>query len=291
MWINRLPGNVLQLEDIPFLPISLFKKYPVTTTPFKPEAVFESSGTTGSVSSKHYVKDTRFYDRTCEQAFRLFYGSPAEYCFLALLPSYLERGNSSLVHMVNNFMKASGHALNGFYLDDHRKLSETLQILESKGQPTILIGVTYALLDFAAAHGQPLRKTILIETGGMKGRREELVRDVVHGALKEAFDLPQIHSEYGMTELLSQGYAQADGRFRTPPWMVVGLRAEDDPRAVITHTDREVSGAINIVDLANLYSCSFIATDDIGRLRPDGLFEVLGRLDNSDVRGCSLLTV
>ena len=285
------PGEIKSLNQIPFLPISFFKSHTIKTTTFEEMLVFESSGTTGSITSRHFLKNASVYENSFLAAFEQFYGPVDQYCFLALLPSYLERGSSSLVYMTKKFMEKSNHLMNGFYLDDFESLYNTLQKLEAQKQRTILIGVTYALLDFAALYPQPLQYTIIMETGGMKGRKEELLRDEVHERLKNAFSLAGIHSEYGMTELLSQAYSAKDGIFRTPPWLRIILREEDDPRQLIFKTAVPKMGLINIIDLANVYSCSFIATDDIGRLYPDECFEVLGRADNSDIRGCSLLSI
>jgi phenylacetate-coenzyme A ligase PaaK-like adenylate-forming protein len=285
--IGRNEGNVKAVENIPFLPVSFFKSGKVMTTAFEPAVIFESSGTTGMVSSRHYVKDPGIYRDSFLGAFRQFYGDPAGYCILALLPSYMERGGSSLVYMVDELVKQSGHALSGFYLHEHAQLAERLNELEKAGQPTILFGVTYALLDFAEAFPARLNHTIIIETGGMKGRKKEMTRGEVHGILKTQFGLPAIHSEYSMTELLSQAYSKEEGKFACPPWMKILLRSEDDPLEVY----RNGKGVINIIDLANIYSCAFIATDDAGKVSEDGSFEVLGRVDNSDVRGCSLLVL
>ncbi|HWJ03732.1 MAG TPA: acyl transferase [Verrucomicrobiae bacterium] len=285
------PRRVSAIRDIPFLPISFFKTQPIQTTDFTPSIIFESSGTTGSQVSRHLVKDPALYEASFTRTFEAFYGPATDYCFLALLPSYLERGSSSLVYMVKELIRQSGHPQSGFFLYDFTELAARLADLERSGQKTILIGVTYALLDFAAQHPMPLTNTIIMETGGMKGRKKELVRSEVHEALMRAFGVSSIHSEYGMTELLSQGYAQSGGRFYAPAWMKVLVREEDDPRSVVTRTEVPRTGAINIIDLANLYSCSFIATEDLGIIHPDGSFEVLGRIDNSDVRGCSLLAV
>jgi len=287
--VNRHPGNVLTTAQIPFLPISFFKSQRVQTTLFVPEEVFKSSGTTGMESSQHAVRKRALYEKSFFSTFELMYGDPAHFCFLALLPSYLERGDSSLVFMVQGLMDKSRHRLNNFYLHNLASLSEAITELEEQGQSTILIGVTYALLDFAARHPCSLRHTIVIETGGMKGRKKELVRPEVHQILADAFDLPSVHSEYGMTELLSQAYARGVGRFETPPWMKALLRSEDDPMNLEPVMNKPASGTLNIIDLANLYSCSFIATEDAGRLYPDGTFEVLGRMDYSDIRGCSLM--
>lgn len=285
--IHVAPGQVREVEQIPFLPISFFKSARVTTGDFDPLLVFESSGTTQMLPSHHYVKDPAIYRRSFSEAFRLFYGDPREYCILALLPSYLERGGSSLVYMVDELIKQSGHPLGGFYLHNHAALAERLEELEDRGQKTILFGVTYALLDFAETFPARLRHTIVIETGGMKGRKKEMTREEVHGTLQRYFELPAIHSEYSMTELLSQAYATEAGRFRCPPWMRILVREEDDPLAV----HPQGRGVVNIIDLANVHSCAFIATDDAGVLYEDGSFEVLGRIDHSDIRGCSLLAL
>ncbi len=289
--LNCDATKVNAIDQIPFLPISFFKKFEIITTNFKPQVVFESSGTTGMVNSRHLVKEVKLYEESFMKAFEQFYGPVDGYCILGLLPSYLERSSSSLVYMVQRMIEVSRHPLSGFYLYNFEELFRTLQQLQANGQKTLLIGVTYALLDFSEAFPLALSNTIIMETGGMKGRKKEMLRTEVHDQLKKAFNVTQIHSEYGMTELLSQAYSSRDGLFQTPSWMKVILREEDDPLAIITTTQKQVSGAINIIDLANIYSCSFIATDDIGRLHPDGSFEVLGRMDNSDIRGCSLLAI
>ena len=291
------PGVVQTIAQIPFLPIRFFKSHRIQTTSFEPATVFESSGTTGSISSRHFVKDTELYKQAFTKGFDLFYGPVKGLFILGLLPSYLERENSSLVFMVNELIRLSGQQDSGFYLDDYTKLSSLINELEKQGQKTLLIGVTFGLLDFASIYSSgkeraSLTHTTIMETGGMKGRRKEMVRQEVHTILKKAFNVPFIHSEYGMTELLSQAYSSEDGIFKCPPWMKVLLRDEDDPLCVRQLQGvRHITGAINIIDLANIYSCSFIATDDAGKLFPDGSFEILGRLDNSDIRGCSLMTV
>ncbi|MCU7550536.1 acyl transferase [Chitinophagaceae bacterium LB-8] len=289
--LNCDAAKVNAIDQIPFLPISFFKQFPVITTTFEPQAIFESSGTTGMATSRHLVKDEKLYEESFMTAFEQFYGPVKDYCILGLLPSYLERSSSSLVYMVQHMIATSKHSLSGFYLYNFEELFQTLQQLQASGQKTLLIGVTYALLDFAAAFPLKLSNTIIMETGGMKGRKKELLRPEVHDLLKQAFGVDQIHSEYGMTELLSQAYSFSDGLFHTPSWMKVIVREEDDPLTIITDTQKQVSGAINIIDLANIYSCCFIATDDVGRLHPGGTFEVLGRMDNSDIRGCSLLAI
>ena len=285
-------NSVTDVRKIPFLPISFFKTHTVTSTDFTPAAIFESSGTTQSINSRHLVKDLGIYEQSFTKTFEAFYGPAAEYCIIALLPSYLERKNSSLVLMADKLIAQSSHPQSGFYLNELEKLQRTLAGLEQQQQPTLLIGVTFALLDLAEKFPQPLQYCTIMETGGMKGRRQEMTRAQVHAVLKQAFNRNAIHSEYGMTELLSQGYSAGNGIFNTPPWMKICIREEDDPFAVHTAADKEVcSGAINVIDLANIYSCSFIATEDAGKLYSDESFEVLGRLDNTDIRGCSLMVV
>jgi len=290
--LKRDVWRIGKLEDIPFLPISQFKHTQVKTTVFEPEAIFESSGTTGSVNSRHYVRSLSLYEKSFLTCFESFYGKPDEYCILGLLPSYLERQHSSLLYMVNKLVTWSGHADSGFYLYNHKDLADVLVRMEKSGQKTLLIGVTFALLDFAQEYPLPLQNTIVMETGGMKGRRQEITREEVHAILKERLSLPVIHSEYGMTELLSQAYALRDGKFECPSWMKILVRSDDDPLDVYgmkPGQTEKAQGVINVIDLANLYSCAFIATDDLGRLHPGGGFEVLGRLDNSDIRGCGLM--
>lgn len=285
--VGRHPGKVRNLTDIPFLPIRFFKSHRLVSGDFTPEAVFESSGTTQTINSRHYVKSLDLYRQSFMHAFNRFYGSPADYCILGLLPSYLERKHSSLVVMADELLKQSHHPQSGFYLYEHEKLNNRLLDLEKKKQKTLLLGVTFALLDFAASHSLQLKHTIVMETGGMKGRREEWTRPQVHQFLMENLGVGSVHSEYGMTELLSQAYSSGNGVFNCPPWMKILLREEDDP----FHSVPTGNGIINIIDLANIYSCSFIATDDAGRLFGDGSFEVIGRTDNADLRGCSLMTV
>lgn len=273
------------IDQIPFLPIQFFKTQEIKTTSFEPQVTFESSGTTQTVNSRHYVKDLNIYRRSFLQAWEQFYGPVQDWCIIGLLPAYLERQNSSLVVMVDELIKMSGHAYSGFYLYEHEKLAQVLQELEKNKQKTLLIGVTFGLLDFAEKYPMPLQHTIVMETGGMKGRRKEMTREEVHQVLQTAFQTDAIHSEYGMTELLSQAYSKRDGVFNCPPWMKVLVRQDDDPLDVRTTG----SGIINIIDLANLYSCSFIATDDVGTITADDSFTVMGRIDNSDIRGCNLL--
>ena len=285
-------NNITNIELIPYLPIQFFKTHNIVTTNFKPTAIFESSGTTQTINSKHYVKDTNLYVKNFNETFQLFYGNPTEWCIIALLPSYVERNNSSLVMMVDDLIKKTNNNLSGFYLNDGEKLKNILDQLEKQQQKTLLIGVTFALLDFAEQCPMDLKHTIIMETGGMKGRRKEMIREQVHRILCYQFNQSKIHSEYGMTELLSQAYSNGDGIFKCPPWMKVLLRDEDDPLTIKTaKTNSVISGAINIIDLANLYSCSFIATEDAGRLYTNNSFEILGRIDNTDIRGCSLLAL
>jgi len=281
-------AGIKLVENIPFLPIGFFKTQKVCTGEFEPDLVFESSGTTQTINSRHFVKDASLYTQSFNKAFELFYGPVQDWCILALLPAYLERQNSSLVMMADELIKKSAHPQSGFYLYDHDKLAAVLQKLEAAGQKTILIGVTFALLDFAENFPMPLQHTVIMETGGMKGRKEEMIREQVHALLKNAFNIKSIHSEYGMTELLSQAYSKGEGIFHCPPWMKVLIREEDDPFAIKKEAG---TGVLNVIDLANIYSCAFIATDDAARLYADGSFEVLGRIDNTDIRGCSLLAM
>jgi phenylacetate-coenzyme A ligase PaaK-like adenylate-forming protein len=281
------PSSLEEVEHIPFLPIEFFKTHTVLAEGRQAEEVFESSGTTGSDSSRHHVADASLYRESFLRSFFAFYGSPEDLCILALLPSYLERSNSSLVYMTDHLIRWSGHPESGFYLDNLDELAAVLKERNNDGQKTLLLGVSFALLDLAEQHPMELWNNITImETGGMKGRRQEMVRSELHGILTEAFGVPAIHSEYGMTELLSQAYSKGEGLFITPPWMDILIRDPNDPLSL---QEEGRSGGINIIDLANRYSCSFIATGDLGRRHEDGSFEVLGRFDHSDVRGCNLL--
>lgn len=279
--------DVNGINEIPFLPISFFKTMDIKTTSFDAEIIFESSGTTQTVNSRHHVKDLSLYRNSFIRGFEKFYGPINNWCIIGLLPSYLERTNSSLVSMVHELIRLSGHSQSGFYLYDQEKLKRTLQYLENEGQQTLLIGVTFALIDFAEKYELRLRNTIVMETGGMKGRRTELTRQESHEFLKNRLGVGVIHSEYGMTELLSQAYSKGEGKFACVPWMKVLVRNEDDPFEV----NLQGTGVINVIDLANIYSCSFIATDDAGTVFENGIFEISGRLDNSDLRGCSLLII
>jgi phenylacetate-coenzyme A ligase PaaK-like adenylate-forming protein len=290
--IKVSPETVDSIEKIPYLPISFFKTHHVKTSDFDPEIIFESSGTTGANTSRHLVKSAGLYKSSFLKTFKLFYGNPSQWCILALLPGYLERNNSSLVYMVNELIRETNDDGSGFYLNEHEKLYQALVKNEIMEKPTLLIGVTYALLDFAEKYSLKLQNTLVMETGGMKGKREEITREEVHEQLKNKLGLAVIHSEYGMTELLSQAYSKGEGHFFCPPWMKVLIREYNDPFAIRYRCEKKpVNGLINIIDLANVYSCSFIATDDVGRLHTDNSFEVMGRRDTSDLRGCSLLTV
>jgi hypothetical protein len=289
-WVDALhiqPGSVHTIEQIPYLPVSFFKTHKVVTGNFKPQVIFESSGTTQTINSQHLVRDIEVYKQSFIKGFEHFYGNVDDWCIIGLLPSYLERSGSSLVMMVDELIKLSPHKESGFYLYDLEKLGDTLHQLESRQQKTLLIGVTFALLDFAERFGMKLRHTEIMETGGMKGRRKEMIRQEVHEILTQRLGVRKIQSEYGMTELLSQAYSHGEGIFKTVPWMKVLIRDEDDPLTI----KQKGRGLINVIDLANVYSCSFIATEDVGTLYEDGSFEVLGRFDNSDIRGCSLMVV
>ncbi len=282
------PKNVSKLEDIPFLPIEFFKSKKILVNGIKPEIIFTSSGTTGSNISKHLVSDLKIYEQSFLRGFELFYGPVTDYCILALLPSYLERQGSSLVYMVDSLIKKTENPQSGFYLNNLEELREQLAMLEDTKQKILLIGVSFALLDLAEILKIPLRNTIVMETGGMKGRRKEMIRSELHHLLKKAFEVEEIHSEYGMTELLSQAYSTGKGFFECPPWMKVMTRDTEDP---LTFQKIGKTGGINVIDLANIHSCSFIATQDLGKLYGDGSFEVLGRFDHSDIRGCNLMVI
>jgi Acyl-protein synthetase, LuxE len=284
-----LPLDTFNLlaTTIPYLPIGFFKTHKVVSTSFKETILFESSGTTTSINSKHYIKDANLYNQSFLTHFTACYGNPKNLCIIGLLPSYLERKNSSLVYMVDSLIAISTHKSSGFYLYNFDELAVVLQQQEAKKQPTILFGVTFALLDFAQIYKLNLQHTTIIETGGMKGRKQEITKQQVHQELSKSFNLAAINSEYGMTELLSQAYATTTSQHICPNWMKAVVRQQDDPMSV----SLAGKGLLNIIDLANVYSCSFIATDDVAIVNKNGSFEVLGRLDNSDLRGCSLLTV
>lgn len=280
------PDHIKRLDQIPYLPIAFFKTHDVLSSPDPAGIVFSSSGTTGMVHSRHLVTDIGIYDQSFNLAFELFYGSVEETCFLALLPSYLERAGSSLIYMVDALIRQSKHPDSGYFLHNHDELYLRLKKLQLAGQKTILIGVTYALLDFIEKYRMEFPELIVMETGGMKGKRKEMVREELHSDLQEGFGVNEIHSEYGMTELLSQAYSKGNGVFNCPPWMRITLRDTNDPLSLLAANK---TGGINVIDLANINSCAFIATQDLGRVFPDGSFEVLGRFDNADIRGCNLL--
>jgi len=282
------PSDVQKLEDIPFLPIEFFKTHKVVSSTKDIQETFTSSGTTGSVVSQHHVADLDIYKKSFQKGFAHFYGNIEDYAVLALLPSYLEREGSSLVYMVEGMIQESKHPKSGFYLNNLDALKQTLLELETSRQKTLLIGVSYALLDLVEFHQFELKHTIIMETGGMKGRRKELIKSELHRILKKGFGVNTIHSEYGMTELLSQAYSKGNGLFSTPPWMKVLVR---DPEDALTILEEKKSGGINIIDLANINSCAFIATQDLGKIHTNGTFEVLGRFDQSDIRGCNLMVL
>lgn len=281
------PDRISDYRAIPFLPIEFFKTQQVVCGPVSPEdVVFSSSGTTGQVTSRHYVKDPGLYCESFLKGFELFYGDVRNYCILALLPSYLERSGSSLVYMFDELIRRSGHPAGGFYLHNMDELIHTIQTEQQGNQKILLLGVTYALLDLAEQGIALNDRVIVMETGGMKGRRKEMIKEEVHAVLKGRFGIGAIHSEYGMTELLSQAYAKKDGLFECPPWMRVLVRDANDP---FDYVRPGRGGGINVIDLANLYSCSFIETKDLGKLHEQNRFEILGRFDNSDLRGCNLM--
>jgi phenylacetate-coenzyme A ligase PaaK-like adenylate-forming protein len=290
-FVDYLHTDISQIEhfaQIPFLPIELFKQHKMLADGFAVEEIFTSSGTSGMQSSKHFVAKAALYAQSFTKGFERFFGPPREFVILALLPSYLEQGGSSLVFMARELIALSAQAESGFYLNEYEKLAAVLAKLREKKKKVILLGVTYALLDLAERFPVDFPELLLVETGGMKGRRKEIVREELHGILQKAFGVQQVHSEYGMTELLSQAWSKGEGVFGTPPWMKVLIRDVNDPLSLLPEGK---SGGINVIDLANLYSCSFIATSDLGKLLPgsNGQFTVLGRFDNSDVRGCNLL--
>jgi len=281
------PERVSEVSQIPFLPISFFKSHKVTAGEFVPEEIFESSGTTQLNPSKHYINDLNFYHQVSSRIFSDFFDMIQGAIIIGLLPSYLERKNSSLVSMVDYFIKISNRSESGFYLENPNTLVERLNKFKGSGKPVYLFGVTFALLDLAEKHKLDLDNLVVLETGGMKGRGRELIREELHSELRKAFNSNRISSEYGMTELLSQAYMTKEGYFKTPPWMKVKIRDINDP---FSYVKNGRSGAINVIDLANIHSCAFIETEDLGVRSSEG-FKVLGRLDNSDMRGCNLLVI
>lgn len=282
------PQAVKSLEKIPFLPIGFFKSHDVVIDEKHAQHIFTSSGTTGMTTSRHLVTDVSLYEESYRRAFAQFYGNIEDYAVLALLPSYLEREGSSLIYMVDDLIKQSNNPDSGFYLHNQDALADKLRMLDESGQNVLLIGVTYALLDMLEAHQFNLQNTIIMETGGMKGRRKEMIREELHAILCSGFGVPSIHSEYGMTELLSQAYSFGDGIFECPDWMQILIRDTEDALSYVSYGK---TGGINVIDLANVNSCAFIATQDLGKKYPDGSFEVLGRFDHSDIRGCNLMVM
>ena len=278
---------VHSISEIPFLPVSFFKEHKIITGSDKAETVFESSGTSGKNTSRHYVSDPGVYEKSFTQAFKYFFGEPSEYMFASLLPSYSERGNSSLIYMMNKLIQLSKYSESGFFNNEEQKLLRTLEKAKSAGLKIMLLGVSYALLDLAEKYSPDLSGITIVETGGMKGRRKEITRQELHAILKKEFNAETIYSEYGMTELLSQAWSKGEGIFYCPPWMKVFIRDPQDPLTFFSSPGR--TGGINIIDLANFNSCSFIAVNDLGKLQEDGGFEVLGRFDDSDIRGCNLM--
>lgn len=286
--LYKHPSDVKTVNEIPFLPIQFFKTHEVLSSRSDIEKTFTSSGTTGSITSKHLVTDLSIYEESYLKGFQYFYGNVEDYAVLALLPSYLERDGSSLIYMVDDLIKKSKHPESGFYLNNLADLSMTLNRLESKGQKTLLIGVSFALLDLVEQFQFSLKNTIVMETGGMKGRRKEIIRQELHYILKSGFGVEQIHSEYGMTELLSQAYSKGNGIFKCPPWMKVTTRDTEDALSI---QQPNKTGGVNVIDLANINSCAFIATQDLGKVYNNGDFEIIGRFDNSDIRGCNLMAL
>jgi phenylacetate-coenzyme A ligase PaaK-like adenylate-forming protein len=279
--------GIKNIEEIPFLPVELFKNHIVITGNQLPAKIFESSGTTGKSINRHYVTDISLYEESFSKAFRLFYGEPSEYVIAALLPSYSERENSSLVYMMNGLIGQSGNPAGGFFINNSDDLLAGIKKWKAEKRKILLMGVSFALLDLAEKESPDLNGVIVMETGGMKGRRKEITRTEMHSILKEKFNITEVHSEYGMTELLSQAYSKGEGLFYSPPWMKILIRDPQDPLLLLDEPYK--TGGINIIDLANFNSCSFISTGDLGKMHEDGAFEVLGRFDNSDIRGCNLL--
>jgi len=280
--------KVKSLIQIPFLPIQFFKSHSIVSNSNPAQATFTSSGTTGMTTSKHLVTDVSMYEESYRKGFSQFYGNIEDHVILALLPSYLEREGSSLIYMVEDLIQLSNHSESGFYLNNHDELIKKLIDLDQSGQNVILIGVTYALLDLIEKYSFKLQNTIIMETGGMKGKRKEMIREELHEQLCHGFGVQSIHSEYGMTELLSQAYSLGEGVFECPSWMQILIRDTEDALSYVTEGK---TGGINVIDLANINSCSFIATQDLGKKHTNGTFEVLGRFDNSDIRGCNLMVL
>ena len=281
-------SDVKEVEEIPFLPVQFFKSHAVLSSTQAVKETFTSSGTTGSSVSKHMVTDVSWYTKSYTKGFEHFYGPIEDFTVLGLLPNYLERDGSSLIYMVDDFIKKSNNPASGFYLNNLTELSKTLIELDKKGEKVLLIGVAFALLDLIESQQFKLQNTIIMETGGMKGRRKEIIRNELHEILCAGFGVSKIYSEYGMTELLSQGYSSGDGVFDCPPWMKILARDTED---ALTMVGANKTGGLNVIDLANYNSCSFIATQDLGKIDNNGRFEVLGRFDHSDIRGCNLMVM
>ncbi len=286
--LNVEKHQVKSLEQIPFLPIQFFKSHAIVSNTHPAQETFTSSGTTGMVTSKHLVTDISLYEESYRKGFSQFYGNIEDYTILALLPSYLEREGSSLIYMVNDLIQRTNNPDSGFYLNQYDELIKKLIDLDDSGKNIILIGVTYALLDLIEVQQFQLKNTIIMETGGMKGKRKEMIREELHEILCKGFGVSTIHSEYGMTELLSQAYSLGNGVFECPPWMQILIRETED---ALNYVANRKTGGINVIDLANINSCSFIATQDLGKKNPNNSFEVLGRFDNSDIRGCNLMVI
>ncbi len=284
--INIDPSKIKSLNEIPFLPIDFFKEHKIILKNQRADIVFSSSGTSGTNRSKHFVRDLNIYIESFLKGFQYFFGNINDFVVLALLPSYLEREGSSLIYMVEHLIRLSGRKQSGFFLNNHDELLSVINSSELLSKKILLIGVTYALVDLAEKFNITHKGLIVMETGGMKGRRKEMIREELHKYLCENFKVDKIYSEYGMTELLSQAYSLGHGIFKTPPWMKVLIRDANDP---FSYVSNEQGGGINIIDLANIYSSSFIMTQDLGRVHADGTFEILGRFDVSDIRGCNLL--
>lgn len=287
-FLNTDVQKVKSLVQIPFLPIQFFKSHEVVSNSNDIQETFTSSGTTGIITSKHLVTDVSLYEQSYRLAFSEFYGNIEDYAVLALLPSYLERSGSSLIYMVKDLIELSNNEHSGFYLHNYEELISKLIELDNSGQNVLLIGVTYALLDLIEKHQFELKNTIIMETGGMKGQRKEIIREELHKILAKGFGVPRIHSEYGMTELLSQAYSLGNGIFECPSWMQILIRDTED---ALTYVDYGITGGVNVIDLANINSCSFIATQDLGKKQPNNSFEILGRFDHSDIRGCNLMVI
>ena len=287
-FMNTDIQKVKSIQQIPFLPIQFFKSHDIVSTTDAIHETFTSSGTTGMITSKHLVTDISVYEQSYRNAFSEFYGNIEDYVVLALLPSYLERSGSSLIYMVKDLIGLSNNEHSGFYLNNYDELIAKLIELDNAGQNVILIGVTYALLDLVEQQKFQLKNTIILETGGMKGKRKEMIREELHELLCDGFGVQSIHSEYGMTELLSQAYSLGNGVFECPAWMHILIRDTED---ALTYVEYGKSGGVNVNDLANINSCSFIATQDLGKKYPNNSFEILGRFDNSDIRGCNLMVI